>query len=65
MASFQKRGKTWQYCVSAKPKPIRKGGFATKKEAMIAAAEVEAKLSKGDNSTVKKQFHLMNTLKNG
>ncbi|WP_341475179.1 Arm DNA-binding domain-containing protein [Bacillus velezensis] len=47
MASFLKRGKTWQYCVSAKPKPIRKGGFPTKKEAMIAAAEVEAKLSKG------------------
>ncbi|APA01879.1 MULTISPECIES: tyrosine-type recombinase/integrase [Bacillus] len=47
MASFLKRGKTWQYCVSAKPKPIRKGGFTTKKEAMIAAAEVEAKLSKG------------------
>jgi len=54
MASFKKRGKTWQYCVSAKPKPIRKGGFKTKKEAMIAAAEVEAKLSKGDNPIVKK-----------
>nr|MDH3092470.1 site-specific integrase [Bacillus velezensis] len=47
MASFLKRGKTWQYCVSAKPKPIRKGGFTTKKEAMIGYAEVEAKLSKG------------------
>ncbi|WP_307892589.1 Arm DNA-binding domain-containing protein [Bacillus swezeyi] len=54
MASFQKRGKTWQYCVSAKPKPIRKGGFKTKKEAMIAAAEVEAKLSKGVASVDKK-----------
>ncbi|CEG28122.1 tyrosine-type recombinase/integrase [Bacillus sp. B-jedd] len=47
MASFIKRGKTWQYTVSAKPKPIRKGGFATKKEAMVAAAEIEANLQKG------------------
>lgn len=51
MASFQKRGKTWQYTIShivnGKPKPIRKGGFRTKKEAQIAAAEVEAKLKKG------------------
>lgn len=47
MASFQKRGNTWQYCVSAKPKPIRKGGFRTKKEAQVAAAEVEAELQKG------------------
>ncbi|AMQ71861.1 MULTISPECIES: tyrosine-type recombinase/integrase [Bacillus amyloliquefaciens group] len=44
MASFLKRGKTWQYCVSAKPKPIRKGGFKTKKEAQVAAAEVEERL---------------------
>ncbi|MEC1714993.1 tyrosine-type recombinase/integrase [Schinkia azotoformans] len=47
MASFQKRGSTWQYTVSAKPKPIRKGGFKTKKEAQIAAAEVETNLQKG------------------
>ncbi|MBS4200313.1 site-specific integrase [Bacillus sp. FJAT-49732] len=47
MASFQKRGNTWQYTVSAKPKPIRKGGFRTKKEAQVAAAEVEADLQKG------------------
>lgn len=51
MASFQKRGKTWQYTVSrmvnGKSKPIRKGGFRTKREAQIAAAEVEAKLNKG------------------
>src|SRR5690625_2535685 len=51
MASFQKRGKTWQYTVSrmvnGKSKPLRKGGFKTKKEAQIAAAEVEAELSKG------------------
>jgi integrase len=53
MASFQKRGKTWQYTISrminGKSKPIRKGGFKTKKEAQIAAAEIEAKLHKGIN----------------
>lgn len=51
MASIKKRGKTWQYAVSrfvdGKSRPLRKGGFATKKEAQIAAAEVEAKLAKG------------------
>lgn len=51
MASFTKRGKTWQYIVSrmvnGESKPIRKGGFPTKKEAQIAAAEVESKLSRG------------------
>lgn len=51
MASFQKRGKTWQYTISHKVgdkyKPIRKGGFKTKKEAQVAAAEVEAQLRKG------------------
>jgi integrase len=51
MASFTKRGKTWQYTVShsvnGKSKPIRKGGFSTKKEAQVAAAEVEADLQKG------------------
>lgn len=51
MASFQKRGKTWQYTISryvdGKLKPIRKGGFRTKKEAMEAAAEVEYMLKKG------------------
>ncbi|MEN1970628.1 tyrosine-type recombinase/integrase [Lentibacillus sp. N15] len=47
MASFQKRGKAWQYTISNKGKPIRKGGFRTKKEAAIAAAEVEDKLNKG------------------
>lgn len=51
MASFQKRGKTWQYTISrmtnGKPNPIRKGGFATKTEAKIAANEVENNLNKG------------------
>lgn len=51
MASVQKHGTTWRYTISrmvnGKLKPIRKGGFKTKKEAQIAAAEVEAKLNKG------------------
>lgn len=51
MASFTKRGSTWQYTVSrmvnGKSKPVRKSGFRTKKEAMVAAAEVEADLQKG------------------
>ncbi|MCY7834471.1 site-specific integrase [Bacillus spizizenii] len=54
MASFQKRGKTWQYCVSAKPKPIRKGGFKTKKEAQVAASEIEEKLRKSMSPRVTK-----------
>jgi len=47
MASFIKRGKSWQYTVSNKGKLIRKSGFRTKKEAQIAAAEIESELSKG------------------
>lgn len=51
MASYQKVGKTWQYCVSrmvnGKYSPIRKSGFKTKKEAQVAAAEIEADLRKG------------------
>jgi integrase len=51
MASFQKRGNKWQYTISryvnGKPKHIRKGGFKTRKEAVVAAAEVEAELRKG------------------
>lgn len=58
MASFQKRGKTWQYTISrvidGKQRPIRKGGFRTKKEAQIAAAEVEAELLKGGNINLKR-----------
>ena len=48
MASIQKRGKTYQFTVNHRvngvSKPIRKGGFKTKKEAQIAAAEIEADL---------------------
>ncbi|MBY0123196.1 site-specific integrase [Bacillus sp. S/N-304-OC-R1] len=58
MASITKRGKTYQYTVSrivnGKSNPIRKGGFSTKKEAQIAAAEIEAKLAKGISPILKK-----------
>lgn len=51
MASFTKRGKTWTYIISkytnGKYDPIRKGGFKTKKEAEVAAREIENKLDKG------------------
>lgn len=65
MASIRKRvGKkrtTYEYTVSnmvnGVSKPIKKGGFRTKKEAEIAAAEVEVQLAKGlAPTTVKKRI---------
>lgn len=51
MASYLKRGKKWQYTVNhyvdGERKPIVKGGFPTKKEAQLAAHEVELQLRKG------------------
>lgn len=47
MASFQKRGKTWQYTISHESKVYRKGGFRTKPEAKAAATAVEAAMQKG------------------
>lgn len=53
MASYTKRGKTWQYTVSryvdGKYDPIRKSGFLTKKEAQVAAMAVEMHIQKGGN----------------
>lgn len=58
MASIQKRGKTYQYTVShtvlGNQKIYRKGGFRTKKEAVVAATELEANLSKGVNPSTHK-----------
>src|SRR5690606_37381184 len=52
VATFQKRGKTWQYTISryvdGKYKPIRKGGFRTRAEAKVVADEIENKLNKGE-----------------
>lgn len=51
MASFRKRGQKWEYRIkfmdrrTGKPKEISKGGFKTKKEAQIAAAEEGAKIN--------------------
>lgn len=51
MASYTKRGNTWQYIISrvvdGKSKPIRKGGFKTKKEAVEAALQMELDLLNG------------------
>ncbi|MRG86698.1 tyrosine-type recombinase/integrase [Salinibacillus xinjiangensis] len=48
MASYQKRGNKWQYTISrGKEKPIRKGGFSKKAEAVAAATEMEAKIFRG------------------
>lgn len=51
MASYEKRGKTWQFTVSryinGKYKPIRQGGFKTKREAVVVATEIENQLNKG------------------
>lgn len=59
MASITKRGKTWQYAVSnyvdGKSRPIRKGGFRTKAEAIAAAQEVEMRLRKGGQVITKNQ----------
>lgn len=47
MASYQKRGKAWQYTISNKGNPIRKGGFRTKAEAAAEAIRIESDLNKG------------------
>jgi len=61
MASYTNRGTkakpSWQYIISrmvnGKSKPIRKGGFKTKKEAEVAASEIENQLNKGINPHLK------------
>jgi len=45
---------TVSHTVNGKSKPIRKGGFRTKTEAKVAAAELESQLSKGINPVSKK-----------
>jgi integrase len=62
MASYKKIGKTWQYCISrmvnGKSDPIRKGGFATKKEAQVAAGDREKELrEERENKTSLKKKH--------
>src|SRR5690625_6795345 len=62
MASFQKRGNSWQYTVSryidGVYKPIRKSGFRTKREAEREARKVEAMLDSGVNYDFRNEvFH--------
>lgn len=67
MASIQKVGKSWQYRVSYKSTELDKngkpkyktksqGGFRTKKEASIAAAELEDKLNNGHKANAGEQL---------
>ena len=59
MASITKRGNSYQYrvnhVVNGERKVISKSGFRTKKEAQIAAAEVELSLNKGSQVIVKEK----------
>jgi integrase len=58
MATFQQRGKTWQYTISryteGKYDPIRKGGFRTKGEAKVAADIIEGELARGISPVLSK-----------
>lgn len=51
MAIYTKRGNMWKYIITrvvdGKSKPIRKGGFKTKKEAVEAALQMELDLMNG------------------
>ncbi|MET3659615.1 site-specific integrase [Sporosarcina psychrophila] len=51
MATFQKRGKTWQYTISrytdGKYDPIRKGGYRTKLDAKADADVIEGDMAQG------------------
>lgn len=49
MASFRKRGKTWQYRIKHNGEEISKGGFKTKTEAKVEADKIEYELNIGIN----------------
>lgn len=61
MASFRKRGDKWEYRIkykdpaTGKQREKSKGGFKTKKEAQIEAAEIEKKLYYGQHTVIKNQ----------
>lgn len=59
LASIRNRGSSWEYTINryadGKRRPIIKGGFNTKREAQIAAAEVELSLKKGNQVIVKEK----------
>ncbi|WP_258729612.1 site-specific integrase [Bacillus atrophaeus] len=69
MASYRKRGKTWEYRITYydpitnKRREKPQGGFRTKKEAMIAAAEAELNLNqqfiqKNDSVTISEYLNI-------
>lgn len=53
MATFRKRGKTWQYrvrhSIDGEQKEISKGGFRTKAEAKVEADKIEHEINMGVN----------------
>ena len=55
MASFRKRGDTWQYRIMVPTldgnfKEVSKGGFKTKKEAQVAANMRELEIAQGSSA---------------
>ena len=71
MASFRKRGNTWQYRIKHNGEEISKSGFHTKTEAKVAADKVEHELnigvqvSKGDQLFVDYYKNWIKTYKLG
>ncbi|MCO7128236.1 site-specific integrase [Sporolactobacillus shoreicorticis] len=65
MASFRKRGDKWEYRiiyrdpVTEKYKEKTKGGFRTKKEASVEAADIEEKIYLGQTTIVKSRDTLV------
>lgn len=61
MASFRKRGSSWEYRIrftdpeTGKRKEKVKAGFKTKKEAQIIAAQIEQEIYLGNNPILKKK----------
>lgn len=61
MASFRKRGSTWEYRIrftdpqTGKRKEKVKGGFKTKKEAQVIAGQIEQEIYLGKNPILKKR----------
>ncbi|WP_223362485.1 Arm DNA-binding domain-containing protein [Sporolactobacillus terrae] len=65
MASFRKRGDKWEFRiiyrdpVTEKYKEKTKGGFRTKKEASMEAADIEEKIYLGQTTIIKSRDTLV------
>ncbi|MCP1148540.1 MULTISPECIES: site-specific integrase [Bacillus] len=64
MASFRQRGKSWEYRIiftdlKGKRKEKSKGGFRTKKEAQIEAAEIEKQIYLGNHEIIQSKEILL------